>query len=238
MVELSVVLVIIGLLIGGILVVQSMLQASGTLRTIKDLEQYTIAVENFKSVYRSMPGDSKLYNPPGNNDGIIDIVWAGDCAGTDNAYANAEMYQAFSHLSQANIIPVKYVPYSPATENGEGCGGPHNVNYDAQENAGIVAPYSSLYGKTANLYSSTKMPLFMGNVGTSEQRFNYIALRAGPEDAISLENKLGVSADYATAEGEIFSSLGRYKCFDLYALTVDCSSSQAIIANLYYILRR
>lgn len=60
LVELSIVLVILGLLVGGILGGQSLIRAA-ELRTITtDAERYRTAVFNFRQKYHSLPGDTLL----------------------------------------------------------------------------------------------------------------------------------------------------------------------------------
>lgn len=72
LVELSIVLVIIGLLIGGILVAQSLIESAKINKGIQQLQQFDIAVNSFKSRYRSLPGDSDKLEFGGNNNGFIE----------------------------------------------------------------------------------------------------------------------------------------------------------------------
>lgn len=57
LVELSIVLVIIGLLIGGILVGQSLIDSVKVNRFISEVQQYEIAVKQYKARFRYLPGD-------------------------------------------------------------------------------------------------------------------------------------------------------------------------------------
>lgn len=75
LVELSIVLVIIGLLIGGILVAQSMIGTVKISKTVKQLSEYEIAVQNFRTKYNgAWPGDTTLLPNTGsvNNDRLIE----------------------------------------------------------------------------------------------------------------------------------------------------------------------
>ena len=63
LVELSIVLVIVGLLISGILVGQSMIATARLQSAIRQLQQYDAAVTNFQTQYNQLPGDSKLFTP-------------------------------------------------------------------------------------------------------------------------------------------------------------------------------
>jgi len=63
LVELSIVLVIIGLLIGGILAAQSMISSAKIQKTVKQIEQFDIASANVVTKFNCLPGDCRmLYN--------------------------------------------------------------------------------------------------------------------------------------------------------------------------------
>jgi len=57
LIELSVVLVIIGLIIGGVLVGRDLINAAAVRAQIKQIEQYNAAVNTFRSKYGYLPGD-------------------------------------------------------------------------------------------------------------------------------------------------------------------------------------
>ena len=71
LVELSIVLVIIGLLIGGILAAQSMINTAKIQSVVRQLTQFDVAVTNFQTKYGQLPGDSNLFNGVGDNNGQI-----------------------------------------------------------------------------------------------------------------------------------------------------------------------
>ena len=75
LVELSIVLVIIGLLIGGILVAQSMIGTARISNTVRTLARYEISVANFQTKFQQLPGDDNLFPAPtgelGAKDGLI-----------------------------------------------------------------------------------------------------------------------------------------------------------------------
>ncbi len=74
LVELSIVLVIIGLLIGGILVAQSMVKTAKVQATIKQLSQFDVANTNFTTKYGQLAGDDTLFPRQvwNSSDGILD----------------------------------------------------------------------------------------------------------------------------------------------------------------------
>lgn len=75
LVELSIVLVIIGLLIGGILVGQSMIESVRMTKIGKDVGNYIVLIEQFKSKFKCIPGDcNKGFIPTaisGNGNGVV-----------------------------------------------------------------------------------------------------------------------------------------------------------------------
>jgi prepilin-type N-terminal cleavage/methylation domain-containing protein len=57
LIELSIVLVIIGLIVGGVLVGQNLIAAAGVRATISQIEKYNTAVNTFREKYGALPGD-------------------------------------------------------------------------------------------------------------------------------------------------------------------------------------
>src|SRR5438477_2747635 len=57
LIELSIVLVIIGLIVGGILVGQDLIKAAEIRATVGQVEKYNSAVNTFRSKYNGIPGD-------------------------------------------------------------------------------------------------------------------------------------------------------------------------------------
>lgn len=53
----SIVLVIIGLIVGGVLVGQDLIRAAGVRATISQIEKYNTAVNTFRGKYGALPGD-------------------------------------------------------------------------------------------------------------------------------------------------------------------------------------
>lgn len=72
LVELSIVLVIIGLLIGGILAAQSMISTAKINAQVRQIGQFDSMVLNFKDSYRYLPGDAPTFG--GDGDGVIELT--------------------------------------------------------------------------------------------------------------------------------------------------------------------
>ena len=148
LVELSIVLVIIGLLVGGILVSQSMITAARITRYVKDIEQYDIVLSNFKMAYNTEPGDSKMFNPPGNGNGIVDSTGV-TCNDTATGYYAAEDTQVWAHLSQAGMIKGDYQPFTSIW-----CGGVGSSWWGGEtvDGPGINAPaFGDVHGQKVSI---------------------------------------------------------------------------------------
>ena len=78
LVELSIVLVIIGLLIGGILAAQSMISTAKINAQVRQIGQFDAMVLNFKTKFNYLPGDAPAFG--GDGDGAIDATEAA-CSG-------------------------------------------------------------------------------------------------------------------------------------------------------------
>ena len=70
LVELAIVLVIIGLLIGGILAAQSMISTARINAQVQQIGQFDAMVLNFKENYHYLPGDAPAFG--GDGDGLLD----------------------------------------------------------------------------------------------------------------------------------------------------------------------
>lgn len=116
LVELSIVLVILGLLTGGILAGQSLIRAS-ELRTItNDRGKYTTAVMTFRDKYLGLPGDitnaTTIWPSAtnGNGDGFLGTPCS--TGGSDATIASCgtgwtgynEFYKAWHQLAQAGLV--------------------------------------------------------------------------------------------------------------------------------------
>lgn len=98
LVEIAVVLVIIGLLVGGVLKGQAMIQNAKVKKVVKMADEMRAAVMTFYDKYGMYPGDENQSTPPGdsfngNGNGRIDI---------------AERFEVFRDLSLAGLISGSY----------------------------------------------------------------------------------------------------------------------------------
>ena len=120
LVELSIVMVIIGLLVGGVLVGQSLIESAKIQGQVRQIQQYAIIVKSFKDKFKQIPGDSILFTPAGNNNGCFN-EYGNACLGGLNL---ADEPMAFwRHLSDSNLIDKDYSEIFGAS------GGVAGVNY-------------------------------------------------------------------------------------------------------------
>jgi prepilin-type N-terminal cleavage/methylation domain-containing protein len=107
LVELSIVLVIIGLILGGVMVGRSMIRSMQVNRVASDLEAYVAAAQMFVDKYQGLPGDitnattfwgATVAN--GNGNGQLDAAGAVSTAG--------ELFGAWEQMALAGLIKGKY----------------------------------------------------------------------------------------------------------------------------------
>lgn len=121
LIELSIVLVIIGLLVGGVLVGRDLI-AAATLRSIvSDIEKFNTAAMAFQNKYNCLPGDcdhaTTIFAAAGNcNTG--QHLDGTTCDGDGNNVINftdgaskSESVHFWQHLALANMIPGSYSGY-------------------------------------------------------------------------------------------------------------------------------
>jgi len=143
LVELSIVLVIIGLLIGGILVAQSMISTAKIANMVRQYSQYEVAVANFKTRYNQLPGDSNLMgNGFGNNNGVI------DANETNVFWQDLSLGIGLKNSAGGNYVPLAFdgVSYSavPNATNAP----QFNINQESSSapplaHAPVLLPYTS-----------------------------------------------------------------------------------------------
>lgn len=154
LVELSIVLVIIGLLIGGILVGRDLIKTAELRAYVSQLEKYSTAVNAFKLKYNCLPGDCASANSyglgsNGNGNSIITglvtepsfssadytinlsdgttSVYLGCCGGV-------EANNVWIHLRTANMIPEYYATIGVS----DGTGQSYSIPPSKHDGTGIV----------------------------------------------------------------------------------------------------
>jgi prepilin-type N-terminal cleavage/methylation domain-containing protein len=120
LIELSIVLVIIGLIVGGILVGQDLILAAGVRAQVSQIEKYNQAVNAFRDKYGALPGDlnqtvatqfgflARGTNPgEGDGNGLIEGDWNGSYAHGEAQMGETQLFWA--DLSTAGLIDGSFV---------------------------------------------------------------------------------------------------------------------------------
>lgn len=115
LIELSIVLVIIGLVVGGVLIGQDLIKASTIRSQISQIEKYNTAVHAFKLKYDGLPGDlaaSKAAtfgfvtrdgsNGRGNGNGVFDLPFSASVVTVPNCTYETDMF--WNDLSTASMV--------------------------------------------------------------------------------------------------------------------------------------
>jgi prepilin-type N-terminal cleavage/methylation domain-containing protein len=113
LVELSIVLVILGLLVGGILSGKSLIRASELRSVLKDIENFDTAVGSFKSKYFQLPSDMNNAKSFWPTDCLDDLPNSQTCNGNGNGQidiltGSRENLRFWQHLSLAELISGSY----------------------------------------------------------------------------------------------------------------------------------
>ena len=130
LIELSIVLVIIGLIVGGVLAGQDLIRASELRAMIAQIEKYNTAVNTFRGKYNALPGDLNsatasafgfasrgAYTGEGDGNGVIEGISA-HAASSNNGYLESgETTMFWVDISTANGINVNLIDgsFSAAT---------------------------------------------------------------------------------------------------------------------------
>jgi prepilin-type N-terminal cleavage/methylation domain-containing protein len=117
LIEISIVIVVIGLLLSGILVGKSLIEAAALRSTITQIESYQVAVNTFQLKFNCLPGDCKNASQfglpaggtrPGERDGNGLIQGYFSFPGDEGAYGTMSFYGEgglfFTDLSKAGLI--------------------------------------------------------------------------------------------------------------------------------------
>ena len=164
LVEIAIVLVIIGLLLGGILKGQEMITQAKIKNVIADVTGVSAAMYGYQDRYRALPGDDKgatrWTSAPvavaGNGDGVI--------AGTYNSTASPgpESLQFWDHLRRAGFIggsgatnPFNAVSGKMGVQTGDGAGGGVlGVTATTEQFSGLILCTANLPDKIATSVDS------------------------------------------------------------------------------------
>ncbi len=126
LVELAIVLVIIGLLIGGILAAQSMINAAKIQTFVRQVQQFDVAVSNFKTKYKGLPGDTTIMGCTDYGSGnVCDNGWIQDynnggnqdaSGGAATQFFQGEALHFWPDLGKSGFAPnINFLSTAPGT---------------------------------------------------------------------------------------------------------------------------
>jgi prepilin-type N-terminal cleavage/methylation domain-containing protein len=187
--ELSIVLVIIGLIIGGITVGQEMIKQAELQRAGKQLSETMTSIHTFRLKYNALPGDFTKASQYWTAQCTDQASPANGCNGNgDGQIMNVsplaiEQIRAFQHLSLAGMVSGNYTGLAPSTTRYEVA--PDTVPAGAVRGSSITFQTANnpVYGKKLNgIYLALS-----GNEGCNV--FNSAGLLSAA-DAKSLDDKI------------------------------------------------
>ena len=170
LVELAIVLVILGLLVGGVLVGQSLIRGGELQAVTTEHQRYITAIQNFRAKYTALPGDMKnattVWGDDDTNcaDAGITNGNPGTCNGNGDARmtigaatATSELYQFWKQLGLAELISGYFTGLAGADDGEDSVIGTNvpeskltgagwSVSYKAPDFAGDASAYEMDYG--------------------------------------------------------------------------------------------
>jgi prepilin-type N-terminal cleavage/methylation domain-containing protein len=189
LIELSIVLVIIGLIVGGIVVRQTLVNAAGVRATVSQIEKYNTAARTFRDKYGYLPGDIPdpaassfgfrargQYQGEGHGNGIIQ----GDQNNSSTWPTSGNVTQAgeptvfWVDLSTAHLIDGGFTYANPTfLDSGSGAC-TQNASLATTPNIGAYLPEAKLgHGNYLSIWSGWASAGYGANLGDGN---NYFAL--------------------------------------------------------------
>lgn len=176
LIELSIVLVIIGLVVAGVLVGRDLIRAAAIRATIAEVEKYNTAVNTFKGSYGFMPGDMNAAEAAkvgltrtGTGCEEVDPTYCGDNNGLIGNFGVGDNVQSGeSHLFWLDLSQKGLIAFAPVT---------YIWLWVDDTNTGLYVP-SSKYGDSFYYYVwyGGVMPTYLSNPNTEGDGNNYLSL--------------------------------------------------------------
>ena len=188
LIELSIVLVIIGLIVGGVLVGQNLIAAAAVRATISQIEKYNTAVRTFQGKYGALPGDLNsatatqfgftargLYAGEGDGNGVIEGISANAASSNWGAsLGGGEVAMFWVDLTSANGLNVNLVDGSFSAALPIGLAGPVTPTSAPDLDAFFPSAklgggnYIYVYSKNGiNYYGLSALTMVSGGTNTS-----------------------------------------------------------------------
>lgn len=196
LVELSIVLVILGLLVGGILAGQSLIRASELRAATAEYQRYNTAVHAFRDRYFAIPGDMNNATAVwGTSTACSGASATGTCNGNGDRLMNsagapsvsAELFQFWRQLASAGLIEGSY----------SGLAGPgsavnavldNNVPRSRLNNTGWATRNVTGFGGNSAAYAMDYQNMFYFGAASPTDTLTNPILK--PEEAWNIDTKL------------------------------------------------
>ena len=197
--ELSIVLVIIGLIIGGITVGADMIRSAELNSVVSDLNRYKTAINTYKLKYNALPGDHKnayaYFDGSGGNMvcGLNGVGSTGCNGNADGFISHTEDPRAWQHMKLADLIGENvYIGYYSWTQSPD-------VMYPASKISGAVYALTGNYG---HIYLRDSRSRSFFRVAANSATNNVQHGIMTPAEAYSLDQKID---DGVPTSGKMFA---------------------------------
>lgn len=221
LVELSIVLVILGLLTGGILGGRSLIKAAELRSVTTEFNQWQTAINTFKQRYMAIPGD---FDKAGDFWGYANTAGAGGscaapasntgtgtqtCDGTGNGTLDQvyETYRFWQHLANAGLIQGEYMGVTGSGSVSESLIG-ENIPASKFSSGGWGARYFAVYAGLDGFYFAYDYG-HMLQIGAEWAGTVAHAPIFTPEEAWNIDTKMD---DGAPQKGKILANPGGPNC--------------------------
>lgn len=157
LIELSIVLVILGVIVGGVLTGQTLIKSAEMNSFISDIERFKSAFARFQTQYEQLPGDmDNAYDYWGSDCGDS----AANCNGDGDAVASAEDNEGivfWNHLYVSGLLD----DYSQQiTDPGENCTFGKNIPYTAIDGVSMIPHTDLLEAKSLSISNVDQLFVF------------------------------------------------------------------------------
>lgn len=200
LIELSIVLVIIGLLIGGVTIGTDMLKSAKLRSTISDIEKYRSAIHNFRNKYNELPGDmtnaTAMWGSDSScpNTAMNSVPKQATCNGDGDGFIGlccesgySQMYETFrawQHLANAGMIDGQYTGVGPGSSGWVAVKGGLNVPMAPIGNADFWLFYYSSVASSPPYHSHYL------NLGADVSGSHNTGVALTPAEAYTLDTKI------------------------------------------------
>lgn len=241
LVELSIVLVILGLLTGGILGGQSLIRTAELRAVSTEYDRYTTAISTFRDKYFALPGDmtnaQSFWTAAATCPGVAGTAAAGVCNGDGNGRVEPasgtsnELFGSWEHLALAGLVEGNYTGNTSHAATAA----------DPSSTLGTNLPRSKLSNAGWALYSLGTIPIsdvnwfdsnygnmfFFGGASANNLPLNPILK---PEEAWNLDTKMD---DGRPATGRILSSEQHGSAAGTGCTNAAASNSASLASSTY-----